>query len=37
MKKEYEQPTVEVVEFDEEIETGSEGSVNLGEWWQWWL
>lgn len=32
-KKTYEEPLFEVVVFEEEIQTGSEGSVNVNEWW----
>lgn len=32
-KTKYEKPLFEVVEFLDEVETGSEASVNVGEWW----
>lgn len=35
MKKEYEKPTVEVIEFEYDIQAAdsAEGNVNVGGWW----
>lgn len=32
-KTKYEKPLFEKVEFKEEVKTGDESSVNVGEWW----
>lgn len=34
MEKQYEKPTIEIIVFEDEIETANEGSLNVGEWWE---
>lgn len=33
LKGQYTSPEIVVFQFEEEIQTGSEGSANVGEWW----
>ncbi|WIF88648.1 hypothetical protein [Acholeplasma laidlawii] len=32
-KRTYECPVIEVVKFEENVRTGSEGSANVSDWW----
>ena len=35
MKKEYEKPIIEIIEFEYDVsaEASAEGSINIGAWW----